>query len=290
MCQQNCVKLVAPFAGDPEKYCLPCFTTGMRFSASQKPERTEYYNQLIRQAQKELENRKSTTAKKIEKKFEGRVVNLCAENYVKRDDIQLNLESSFDEHLNHHSKFNNPDRLEKDLSHWAEKEIEPGEIIVLEGINALQDEEIRNMADLKIYIEADENVRLMQSTNLSEKKHVVTTRERADLIVCSNNWQEFEKEIEGIFNYIESLLKNDREELKKQLPELALPKDKKDGIYQELDSVISNLTKKIKIKKQTSEGAIESLENLEEETKELKNLKKLLEQIQGEEMLKVKIE
>ncbi|CAG8693534.1 6503_t:CDS:1, partial [Cetraspora pellucida] len=53
---QNCVKLVAPFAGDPEKYCLPCFTTGMRFSASQKPERTEYYNRLIRQAQKELEN------------------------------------------------------------------------------------------------------------------------------------------------------------------------------------------------------------------------------------------
>lgn len=57
MCQQNCVKLIAPFAGIPEKYCLPCFTTGIRFSASQKPELAENYNRIIKHAQEALKNK-----------------------------------------------------------------------------------------------------------------------------------------------------------------------------------------------------------------------------------------
>jgi len=46
MCQKNCVKLVAPFAESPEKYCLPCFTTGMHLTATERPEMAENYNQL----------------------------------------------------------------------------------------------------------------------------------------------------------------------------------------------------------------------------------------------------
>src|SRR6266513_3161471 len=57
---------------------------------------------------------KSTTARKIEEKFKGRAVNLCAENYITREDIHLTLESSREEHLNHHSEFNNPKRMEKE--------------------------------------------------------------------------------------------------------------------------------------------------------------------------------
>jgi uridine kinase len=57
---------------------------------------------------------KSTTVRKMEEKFKGRVVNLCAENYITREDIHLTLESSFKDHLNHHSEFNNPKRMEKE--------------------------------------------------------------------------------------------------------------------------------------------------------------------------------
>ena len=56
ICQQNCTKLVAPFAGSLEKYCLTCFATCMRLVASEKPELAENYNKLIKQAEKELES------------------------------------------------------------------------------------------------------------------------------------------------------------------------------------------------------------------------------------------
>ena len=56
ICQQKCDKLVAPFAGSPEKYCLVCFATGMRLVVSEKPELAENYDKLVKQAEKELEN------------------------------------------------------------------------------------------------------------------------------------------------------------------------------------------------------------------------------------------
>src|SRR5688500_6788952 len=57
---------------------------------------------------------KSTLAKKIEEHFrKNGVVNLCAENYIKRGDIHLTLDSSFGDQLDHHFKFNDPTRLKK---------------------------------------------------------------------------------------------------------------------------------------------------------------------------------
>ncbi len=44
----------------------------------------------------------------------------------------------------------------------ATETILPGEIIILEGILVLEDERIRNIADIKIYVEADEDLRFIR--------------------------------------------------------------------------------------------------------------------------------
>lgn len=42
------------------------------------------------------------------------------------------------------------------------EKIYPAEIIILEGILVLEDERIRNLADIKIYVEADDDIRLIR--------------------------------------------------------------------------------------------------------------------------------
>jgi len=48
--------------------------------------------------------------------------------------------------------------------------IHPAEIIILEGILILEDERIRSLADIKIYVEADEDVRLIRRIRRDTKE------------------------------------------------------------------------------------------------------------------------
>jgi uridine kinase len=40
--------------------------------------------------------------------------------------------------------------------------VEPGKVIILDGILILEDERIRNLADIKVYVECDEDIRLIR--------------------------------------------------------------------------------------------------------------------------------
>lgn len=57
------------------------------------------------------------------------------------------------------------------LNRKAETEkISPAKIIILEGILVLEDERIRNLSDIKIYVEADEDVRLIRRIKRDTKE------------------------------------------------------------------------------------------------------------------------
>jgi uridine kinase len=53
------------------------------------------------------------------------------------------------------------DFVELNRTNITEK-VYPAEIIILEGILVLEDERIRNLADIKIFVEADDDVRLIR--------------------------------------------------------------------------------------------------------------------------------
>ena len=53
------------------------------------------------------------------------------------------------------------DFVELNRTNLTEK-VYPAEIIILEGILVLEDERIRNLADIKIFVEADDDVRLIR--------------------------------------------------------------------------------------------------------------------------------
>ena len=54
-CQEIYSKLVSPFEGSSEKYCLSCFSFGLGLTAASKPNLTEYYNLLANKTQKQMD-------------------------------------------------------------------------------------------------------------------------------------------------------------------------------------------------------------------------------------------
>ncbi|KLL01966.1 MAG: uridine/cytidine kinase [Mycoplasmataceae bacterium RC_NB112A] len=285
---------------------------------------------------------KSTLAKRIEENFKAKgVVNLCAENYIDREGIDLSLLTNpcFEDQCNHHLEFNDPERMKKEcllknledffrrkevveievrekdqngISRWVKKKIKSGDLIILEGVNALQDEEIRNKADLKIFIEADENLRLARKilrspwcreilgleigkdlrnygnslsealkfwnkgTKISENDYVISTKGDAELIINSNNLSEYEEDIEKIFDYVDDLL-NKKTLLITKMARKDSKFDKR--IMQELSNTLDKLSKQEKIEDQNQEikkikNKVESLNGLFNIIKELRENKK----------------
>ena len=58
ICQSIHEKLIAPFKGSSDKFCLACFAFGVGMLASEKPDLVGYFASLARQAQAQLENSK----------------------------------------------------------------------------------------------------------------------------------------------------------------------------------------------------------------------------------------
>lgn len=124
---------------------------------------------------------KTTVAKKIMNRFKGRnIVLINLDDYYKRHD-DLTLEER--EKIN----YDHPNSIDFDLFYYqlnslvngirVEKPIydftvhnrsdetemvEPANIILLEGILVLQDERIRNLSDIKIFIDTDSDIRFIR--------------------------------------------------------------------------------------------------------------------------------
>ena len=124
---------------------------------------------------------KTTVAKKIMNRFKGRnIVLINLDDYYKRHD-DLTLEEREKINYDHPNSIDfdlfyyqlnslvNGIRVEKPIYDFTvhnrsnETEIvEPANIILLEGILVLQDERIRNLSDIKIFIDTDSDIRFIR--------------------------------------------------------------------------------------------------------------------------------
>lgn len=133
-------------------------------------------------------------------------------------------------------------------------EQDPNKIIIVEGAHALQFDDIRELADLKIWIQNDDDLRLIRKITRSpyykkmvgevpedprnfggtltpfpnafkcwvdgnkptEKSYVFPTKKHADLIIFSNDWAEFYKGVNKVVSIINLYFKG-KEEFKNQL-------------------------------------------------------------------------
>ena len=94
---------------------------------------------------------KSTFTNKLKALYGDRITVLYHDNYYRRHD-ELSLEER--KHINYDYSLHN--RKEETI------EIKPNRIILLEGILALQNEELRDMFDIKIFVEADADERILR--------------------------------------------------------------------------------------------------------------------------------
>lgn len=124
---------------------------------------------------------KTTVAKKIMNRFKGRnIVLINLDDYYKRHD-DLTLEERKKINYDHPNSIDfdlfyyqlnslvNGIRVEKPIYDFTvhnrsdETEmVEPANIILLEGILVLQDERIRNLSDIKIFIDTDSDIRFIR--------------------------------------------------------------------------------------------------------------------------------
>lgn len=124
---------------------------------------------------------KSSVANEIYKSFKEDCIAMIEQDSYYKDQSHLSFEdriktnydhpNAFDTQLlvDHLSKLLNNKAIEKPMynfkQHNRKKEtvtVEPREIIIVEGIMILQDIDIRNLLDIKIYVDTDDDVRIIR--------------------------------------------------------------------------------------------------------------------------------
>ncbi|TFZ40684.1 uridine kinase [Soehngenia longivitae] len=127
---------------------------------------------------------KSTVTNEIYKSITDKNVAVIEQDSYYKDQSDLSFEErvktnydhpfAFDNQLliNHLRKLMNWEPIEKPIydfeNHNRKKEtilVEPKDIIILEGILILYDEELRNMMDIKIFVDTDADVRVIRRIN-----------------------------------------------------------------------------------------------------------------------------
>ncbi len=131
---------------------------------------------------------KTSVAEGIEKRLEGRITLLTQDNYYE-DQQNLSIEERKEQNYDH------PDAFDWDLmfnhvktllegesidmplydfeKHTRKKETEtvvPKENIILEGIFALYDKDLRDMMDLKVYVDTDADERVLRRVSRDIKE------------------------------------------------------------------------------------------------------------------------
>lgn len=124
---------------------------------------------------------KSTIAKEIYNKFGEDCIAMIEQDSYYKEQSHLSMEERVKTNYDHPNAFDTPlliEHLKKLLkkqaidkpvydfeSHNRKKEtirIEPREIVIVEGILVLEDEEIRNLLDIKLYVDTDADVRIIR--------------------------------------------------------------------------------------------------------------------------------
>lgn len=124
---------------------------------------------------------KSTVAKEIFEGFDENYIAVIEQDYYYKDQSNLTIEERIKTNYDHPDAFDtkllishlknliNGERIEKPIYdfevHNRKKEtilVEPKKIILVEGILILQEPEIRNLLDIKIYVDTDADVRIIR--------------------------------------------------------------------------------------------------------------------------------
>lgn len=124
---------------------------------------------------------KSTIAKEIYKKFKDQCIAMIEQDSYYRDQSNLSFEERTKTNYDHPDAFDTPllvehlksllagKTIEKPIYnfeiHNRKKEtvtVEPREIIIVEGILILQEPEVRDLLDIKIYVDTDADVRIIR--------------------------------------------------------------------------------------------------------------------------------
>lgn len=124
---------------------------------------------------------KTTVTNEIMKNLEGHSVALLAQDYYYKDQSHLTFEERLETNYDHPFAFDNDLLIQnlKDLRNGVAIEVptydyskhtrsdetiafEPKDVIIVEGIFALENKTLRDMMDVKIYVDTDADLRILR--------------------------------------------------------------------------------------------------------------------------------
>jgi uridine kinase len=124
---------------------------------------------------------KTTVTKAIYEHFKGHSILMLEQDYYYKDQSHLPFEERLNTNYDHPLAFDNDlliEHLHKLLNyepiekpvydfklHTRSKEtihVEPKDVIILEGILVLEDERLRNLMDIKVYVDTDADIRIIR--------------------------------------------------------------------------------------------------------------------------------
>lgn len=124
---------------------------------------------------------KTSVTKAIYESFKGHSILMLEQDYYYKDQSHLPMEERLKTNYDHPLAFDNDlliDHLEKLLRHEPIDKpvydyaihtrssdiiaVEPKDVIILEGILILEDERLRNLMDMKLYVDTDADLRIIR--------------------------------------------------------------------------------------------------------------------------------
>ncbi|MBY0146771.1 uridine kinase [Neobacillus niacini] len=124
---------------------------------------------------------KTSVTKAIYESFKGHSITMIQQDFYYKDQSELPFEERLKTNYDHPLAFDNDlliEHLEKLLRyegiekpvydyslHTRSKEVievEPKDVIILEGILVLEDERLRNLMDIKLYVDTDADIRIIR--------------------------------------------------------------------------------------------------------------------------------
>lgn len=124
---------------------------------------------------------KTSVTKAIYESFKGHSILMIEQDYYYKDQSHLPMEERLKTNYDHPLAFDNDlliDHIQKLLRHEAIDKpvydysvhtrsgevihVEPKDVIILEGILILEDERLRNLMDIKLYVDTDADLRIIR--------------------------------------------------------------------------------------------------------------------------------
>jgi uridine kinase len=124
---------------------------------------------------------KTTVAKEIYRQFKNQSILILEQDAYYKDQTEKTMEERLQTNYDHPLAFDNDlliDHIESLLKHRAIEKpvydytvhtrsdkiifIEPKDVIILEGILILEDERLRDLMDIKVFVDTDADVRIMR--------------------------------------------------------------------------------------------------------------------------------